>query len=67
MKNKKYNGHLLTNKEMKKVSGGHVFPVSQCDGRCPACGEWIEISTYTCYIKCKRCGETILLEEKNEE
>ena len=67
MKEKKYNGHLLTNKEMKEVAGGHVFPVSQCDGRCPACGEWIEIGTYTYYLICPKCGGNITLEEKKEE
>lgn len=67
MKNKKRNGRLLTNNEMKKVKGGHIFSVSQCDGRCPVCRQRIEFNTYSYYINCPHCSGNITLEEKDEE
>ena len=67
MKNKKLYGHLLTEQEAKQVMGGHVFPVSEFDGKCPLCDQTIEINVYTYYIKCPHCGGQIILEEKYEE
>ena len=64
-KNEKYG--FLTEKEMKSVKGGHTFITTDIIPRCPACGEWVEINTYTCYIRCLHCGGSITIEEKNEE
>ena len=67
MKNKKLYGHLLTEQEAKQVMGGHVFPISEFYGICPACRQRIEFNTFSYYIKCPHCGCQIILEEKNEE
>lgn len=67
MKNKNLYGNPLTEQEMKKVMGGYVFSYSEHGRRCPACGEWVELGTYSYYIVCNHCGGVITLEEKNEE
>ena len=67
MKNKKHNGHLLTEQEMKQVLGGYMFHVSQSDGRCPFCGEWVKFSIYSYYVTCPYCSCSIELKEKKEE
>ena len=67
MKNKELYGHPLTEQEAKQVMGGHVFPVSEFYGICPACRQKIEIITYSYVILCPHCGGQIILEEKDEE
>ena len=44
MKNKNFFGHPLTKQEAKQVMGGHVFPLSEFEDKCPLCDKPIEIS-----------------------
>ena len=67
MKKEKFNGRLLTAEEMKNIKGGHIFLTSASDDKCPLCGEWVEIVTYTHYIVCPHCGYYIALKEKKGE
>ena len=50
MKNKNFFGHPLTKQEAKQVMGGHVFPLSEFEDKCPLCDKPIEINTYSYYI-----------------
>ena len=67
MKNKNFFGHPLTKQEAKQVMGGHVFPLSEFEDKCPLCDKPIEINTYSYYIICPYCGGSITIEKKNEE
>ena len=67
MENKKnVKSSLLSEAEMKKIKGGHVFTSSTIYAICPICGEWVCLRhSYTLW--CPNCGSSINREEKKGE
>lgn len=66
-KKKNYEGHALTENEMREVKGGNIFTSSRAVAICPVCGELATCRPYSYTIWCLNCGTEIILEEKNEE
>lgn len=63
MKQKK---ELLSEQEMKRITGGYVFPITEFHGNCPLCGEEIYMNAYTYYVVCPNCGNVITVKEKED-
>lgn len=61
MRTTNLNGHILSEKEMREVKGGHEFISPGGANLCPQCGSWAleEIEGKKDHFRCLACSSVI--------